>query len=80
MKKNIKKKNSNAIWIFLNSINLEHTSHLVNKMGYRIHHGKDNEIALYKWLSQESDLVPPYSNFYVSCGAVVINNDCLLVV
>jgi hypothetical protein len=68
------------VWIFLNSINLEHTSYLVNELGYKIHHGKDNKIALYKWLSKKSDLVPPYSNFYVSCGAIVIDNNHLLLV
>lgn len=43
-------------------------------MGYRIHHGKDNKVVLYKWLLKDkTDLVPPYSAIYVSCGAVVID-------
>ena len=53
---------------------------IVNEFGYKIHHGRDNRIALYKWLSNRSDLVPPYSNFYISCGAAVIDNDRLLLV
>ena len=50
-------------------------------MGYKIHHGKDNRVVLYKWLLKDkTDLVPPYSTVYFSCGAVVIDKQHLLMV
>ena len=49
-------------------------------MGYSIHHGKNKSMALYKWLSHKSNLVPPYSNFYISCGSVVIEDNKILMV
>ena len=48
--------------------------------GYTIHKGIDKQITLYKWISRRSVLVPPYSSFYISCGAVLINKGKILLV
>lgn len=41
-------------------------------MQFKIHHGKDNYIVLYRWISTLTDLVTPFSMFYISCGAALI--------
>lgn len=69
-----------AIWITIRQENFDLVSMIVNKLGFKIHHGLDQEIAFTKWISTERNLIPPYSMFYVACGAILIKDDKLLMV
>ena len=51
-----------------------------NKLGYKIHTGLDKTITIYKWLTKRSDLVVPYSVFWVAAGALLIHENKVLLV
>jgi hypothetical protein len=70
-----------SIWIHLDSQVLQHVSFLCNDHAFKIHHGKDNKISLYRWLlPNREDLVVPYSMFHVGCGGVFIKDDHLFLI
>jgi len=58
---------------------LNHLSSLC-KAGFEIHHAFAGKIAVYKWILERNCLIPPFSVFYVGCGAIVINKDRILLV
>lgn len=70
---------SKSVWVHLNRDNLGLLSTVVDHQ-FKIHHGKEDSVILYRWLSEMQDLVPAFSRFYVGCGAIVIRNECVLVV
>lgn len=78
VKREIEQK-SKSIWIHLNRENLGLVSQAI-KHKFNIHHGKDDTIVMYRWISELTDLVPAFSRFYIACGAVVIKNGKLLMV
>lgn len=45
-----------------------------------MHHGIGKKLSLYRWMTEQKDLVTPYSMFYISCGAVIIVNNHILLV
>lgn len=49
-------------------------------MGFKIHSGGEDTITLCQWIAARKNLIPPYSVFYVGCGAAVILNGRILVV
>ena len=51
-----------------------------NRLGYKIHTGLDKTITIYKWLTKRSDLVVPYSVFWVAAGALLIHENKVLLV
>ena len=69
-----------TIWVELNTTHLPLLDICTNQLAYSIHHAIDNKVVVYKWLSAREDLVVPYSAFLVAAGALVINNDKLLLV
>ena len=70
---------TNAIWVHLKGDNLCYAAFLF-KNGYKIHSGLDSSLVLFKWISRQSDLVPPFSNFHISCGSVIIHQNKILLV
>ena len=44
-------------------------------MDFLIHHAINQQIVLYKWICTLDDLVPPFSMFYIACGAIIIRNN-----
>lgn len=68
-----------SVWVHLNRDNLDLLPCAVDHK-FKIHHGKEDSVVLYRWLSELEDLVPAFSRFYVASGAVVIREDKLLVV
>ena len=70
---------TNAIWVHLTTNNLSHAEYLCQN-GFKIHHGIEQKLNLYKWISSRSDLATGYSQFYISCGAVVIHDNRILLV
>ena len=70
---------SKALWVHLNQSNLGLLPMLCNNE-FKIHHGFDSKVVLYRWLRQEEDMVPIFSRFYVAAGAVVIKDGRLLMV
>lgn len=51
-----------------------------NRLGYKIHTGLGKIITIYKWLIKRSDLVVPYSVFWVAAGALLIHDNKVLLV
>ncbi|KAF5287921.1 hypothetical protein FQA39_LY15625 [Lamprigera yunnana] len=50
------------------------------KNGFIFHHAKETFVMLRMWIAEEVDLTPPYAHTMVGVGAVVINDDNVLVV
>lgn len=48
--------------------------------GFRIHHGLDQNISLTRWIAKKKDLIPSYSEFYISAGALLIKDDKVFLV
>ena len=48
--------------------------------GFKIHSGIDHSLVLYKWISSRSLLAPPFSNFHLSCGSVIVKEQKILLV
>ena len=66
--------------MYLNQKNSKYLGSAYEK-GFKIHHGKETDLVLYKWLlNNHTDLVPKYSRFYIACGGIVINDGKLLMV
>ena len=49
-------------------------------MQFKIHHGLNNSLVMYRWISTLSDLATPFSMFYVSCGAALVKDDKIFLV
>jgi hypothetical protein len=33
-----------------------------------------------KWIAKRKDLIPPFTEFFIGCGGVVIKDDCIFLV
>ena len=64
----------------MNSKQLDLFDQCVNHLNYKIHSGLDKKLVVYKWVSPLTDLVVPYSIFWVAAGAVVIHEGKVLLV
>lgn len=49
-------------------------------IGFEIHQGLNKKIRLNKWIALRDNLIPPFSVFYVACGALVIKDGTVLLV
>lgn len=70
---------TNAIWVELNQDNFGLVLP-ISQRGFKIHHGLDDTIVLYKWMANKKDLVPFYTTNVISCGAIVIHQGKILLV
>lgn len=70
---------SKALWVHLNRNNLSLLPFVVGQ-NFKIHHGFEDQIVLYRWLREDEDLVPIFSRFYVAAGAVIIRDGKVLLV
>lgn len=78
-----------AIWVHLsfnssnpiiNELSAQILSICSNQFKFNIHHGLGKDLSMYRWMTEQRDLVTPYSMFYISCGAIIIENDHILLV
>lgn len=71
---------ANAFWINLDSHNFTIAEQLCQELQFKIHHGKDDKLVLYRWIAEMEDMVTPYSMFYISCGSVILKDEHVLLV
>lgn len=72
---------TSSVWVHLSSNNFPLVDQLVNKFSFKLHHCKDSNVNLYRWMkTDKKDLVPPYSIHMISCGGIIINDGRLLYV
>lgn len=64
----------------MNKENINLLSKLSVDYKFKIHHGLNEHLVMYKWISSRSDQATPYSMFYISCGAAVIKDDSIYLV
>lgn len=48
--------------------------------GFNFHHAKTDYVMMLKWIAKEEDNVPPYAHTMVGVGAIVVNDNCELLV
>lgn len=70
---------TNSVWVHLKGDNLGLIPYLCSN-GFNIHNGAGQSVTLWRWISRQKDLVAPYCNFYISAGAILIKDDCILLV
>lgn len=74
-----KDQETNSIWVHLEGKQLGLASSLLD-MGFNIHHGIGHKLSLCKWISEKKDLITPFSQFFISCGAMLIKDDKVFLV
>ena len=67
------------MWVYLARRNSSLLGIAFDK-GFKIHHGKETELVLYRWIHTATDLVPTFSRFYVATGGIIIEDGKLLMV
>ena len=73
-------KQTKAVWVHMENENIGLISLLSQKLNFKIHHGLNKKLVMYRWISSRTDLVTPYSMFYIACGAVVIKDESIFLV